>query len=127
MLSTDAHSIAIDHQADTLNHATEPHSAAMVVAGDRGLGGQCRPSVTSPMTEEEPTLFSRWERDTRYYELRLQQDLWGDWLLIMVWGGKGTALGQIRRELCPSYANGVSMYAASIRRRQQHGYIHVND
>lgn len=77
------------------------------------------------MTEEEPALFSRWERDTRYYELRLQQDLWGDWLLTRVWGGKGKALGQVRRELCPSYASGVSLYADSIKRREQHGYINV--
>ncbi len=74
---------------------------------------------------EEPALFSRWERDTRYYELRLQQDLWGDWVLTRVWGGKGTALGQIRRELCPSYAGGVSLYASSIRVREQRGYAQV--
>lgn len=77
------------------------------------------------MTEEEPALFSRWERDTRYYELRLQQDLWGDWLLTRVWGGKGTALGQIRRELCQSYASGASLYASSIKVREQHGYALV--
>lgn len=77
------------------------------------------------MTEEEPALFSRWERDTRYYDLRLQQDLWGDWLLTRVWGSKGTALGQIRRELCPSYAGGVSLYADSIKRSEQRGYIHI--
>ena len=77
------------------------------------------------MTEEEPALFSRWERDTRYYELRLQQDLWGDWLLTRVWGSKGTALGQIRRELCPSYASGMCSYASSIKVREQHGYALV--
>jgi hypothetical protein len=31
---------------------------------------------------------SRWERDSRYYELRVQQDLFGHWLLIRVWGRK---------------------------------------
>lgn len=73
-----------------------------------------------------PWLASRWERDTRYYELHLRQDLFGDWVLTRVWGGKGTALGQIRHELCRNYASGVSLYAASIKRREKHGYIHVN-
>ena len=76
------------------------------------------------MNAEAP-LFSRWERETRYYELRLQQDLWGDWVLMRVWGQRGAALGQIRRELCSSYAIGESLYAESIKRREQHGYINV--
>lgn len=29
-------------------------------------------------------LYARFERDTRYYELRLQQDLFG-WVVIKVW------------------------------------------
>lgn len=73
-----------------------------------------------------PWLPSRWERDTRYYELRLQQNLWGDWLLTRVWGGKGTALGQIRRELCPSYGQGVSRYAESVITRGKRGYAQVS-
>lgn len=123
MFSTDTHSMVIDHQADTLDHATEPHSAAMVVAGDRGLGGQCRPSVTSPMTEEEPTLFSRWERDTRYYELRLQQDLWGFWVLTRVWGRKQSALGQLRREPFDSHIQGLAQLIKEEKRRQGRGYV----
>ena len=56
-----------------------------------------------------PWLASRWERDTRYYELHLRQDLFGDWVLTRVWGGKGTALGQIKHELCEVYAAGVAL------------------
>lgn len=70
-------------------------------------------------------MFSRWERESRYYELRLQQDLFGDWLLMRVWGQRGSALGQIRRELCSNYAGGVSLYASSIKVREQRGYIRV--
>ena len=77
------------------------------------------------MTEAEPALFSRWERDTRYYELRLQQDLWGDWLLTRVWGGKGTALGQIRRELCSGYSDGLALYASASDKRMKRGYSSV--
>jgi hypothetical protein len=37
----------------------------------------------------------RWERGTRYYEVYLHQDLWGDWVLTQVWGRRGTALYQV--------------------------------
>ena len=50
----------------------------------------------------ETGLHSRWERDTRYYELRVQQDLFGDWLLTRAWARKGSALGQRRHVLCGS-------------------------
>jgi len=74
------------------------------------------------VTEEEPALFSRWERDMRYYELRLQQDLWGDWLLTRVWGGKGTALGQIRRELCIDRDSGYLRLIEEQLKRTRRGY-----
>jgi hypothetical protein len=37
----------------------------------------------------------RWERGTRYYEVYLHQDLWGDWVLTQVWGRGGMELGRI--------------------------------
>ncbi len=37
----------------------------------------------------------RWERGTRYYEVYLHQDLWGDWVLTQVWGRRGTELGRM--------------------------------
>lgn len=73
----------------------------------------------------ETGLHSRWERDTRYYELRVQQDLFGDWLLTRIWGRKGTALGQIRHELCESYAAGIAKFAQAEVRRKQHGYAKI--
>ena len=42
----------------------------------------------------------RWEKATargiRYYEVDLDQDLWGEWRLTRIWGRRGTRLGQIR-------------------------------
>ena len=70
----------------------------------------------------ETGLHSRWERDTRYYELRVQQDLFGDWLLTRIWGRKGTALGQIRHELCESYAAGIVKFKQAEVRRDKRGY-----
>ncbi|MFN5744899.1 MAG: WGR domain-containing protein [Methylococcaceae bacterium] len=71
----------------------------------------------------EPPLFSRWERDTRYYELHLRQDLWGDWLLTRVWGRRGTSLGQIRHVHYADYGEGASQYADSIKQRSKRGYV----
>ena len=67
-------------------------------------------------------LHSRWEKDTRYYELRVQQDLWGQWLLTRIWGRRGSALEQIRHELCESYAAGLTKYAEAEVRRAKRGY-----
>ena len=72
------------------------------------------------MTEE--WFHSRWEKYTRYYELRVQQDLWGQWLLTRVWGRRGSALGQIRHELCESYAADLVKYAEAEVRRGKRGY-----
>ena len=51
--------------------------------------------MNRPPTDEETWQFARFERETRYYELRLQQDLFG-WVLVMAWGRKSTRLGQMR-------------------------------
>jgi len=67
----------------------------------------------------EPLWFHfRWERDNRYYELRVQQDWFGDWLLTRVWGQKGSALGQLRHDLC------VDQTAEAVR-REKRGYLPV--
>lgn len=67
-------------------------------------------------------LHSRWERDSRYYELWVQQDLFGDWLLTRVWGRKGSALGQIRHELCTDQTEAQARYAEAEVRRERRGY-----
>ena len=70
----------------------------------------------------EAWLRSRWEKDSRYYEILVQQDLWGQWLLTRAWGRRGSALGQIRHELCESYAAGLVKYAEAENRRAKRGY-----
>ena len=77
------------------------------------------------LMHESPWLHSRWERDSRYYELRVQQDLFGHWLLTRVWGRKGSALGQIRHELCESYAAGIVKFKQAEVRRERHGYTQL--
>jgi hypothetical protein len=46
----------------------------------------------------------RWERGTRYYEVYLHQDLWGEWVLTQVWGRRG--LGLPLRRLVPAWTPG---------------------
>ena len=92
MLSTDAHSVAIDpdDQADTLDHEADLYQ-------------------------------SRWEKDSRYYLLRLERDLFGAWVLTRVWGRKQTALGQLRREPFDSQIQGLAQLGKEEKRRQGRG------
>jgi predicted DNA-binding WGR domain protein len=67
----------------------------------------------------------RWERHTRYYEAYLHQDLWGNWVLTRIWGGRGQATGQVRHQPCPSYAAGIAALERVGHRRRQRGYTPV--
>ena len=93
MFSTDTHSMVIDHPADTLDHAADLHHQ------------------------------SRWEKDTRYYLLQLEQDLFGEWVLTRVWGRKQSALGQLRREPFESQIQGLAQLIKEEKRRQGRGYV----
>jgi|GEM_PF-4171089 len=47
----------------------------------------------------------RWETSTRYYLAWIQQDLFGDWLRLRAWGGKG----QNKEGICASrQCNGLA-------------------
>lgn len=50
----------------------------------------------------------RWEKDTRYYETRLHQDLWGQWVLTRVWGRRNTPMGKITKPAreAPGFSHG---------------------
>jgi predicted DNA-binding WGR domain protein len=63
---------------------------------------------------------------TRYYQVDICQDLWGQWVLIQRWGRRGTALGQTRRVPC-GYADALNLLARIQRRRFQRGYCAVVD
>ncbi len=69
--------------------------------------------------------YCRWERGSRYYEVRVQQDLWGEWLLTQSWGRRGTALGQQRHIPCETYPATLAQFARIQRRRLQRGYCEV--
>lgn len=69
----------------------------------------------------------RWEKLSRYYEVRLDRDLWGQWVVTRTWGRIGTALGRQSDMPCTSYQNGLQQVAAIEQRRRQHGYTLVRD
>jgi hypothetical protein len=69
----------------------------------------------------------RWERerDTRYYEVFVERDLFGDLVLTRVWGRKGSALGGMKRLPLASLGEARSALAVVARRRAQHCYERV--
>lgn len=58
----------------------------------------------------------------RYYQVFLDQDLFGDWTLIKVWGGIGSNRGRIHSTGVASYEAGVELVDEIARRRSQRGY-----
>ena len=67
-------------------------------------------------------IYLRWQKGTRYYEVYLHQDLWGEWILTRVWGRRGTALGRVVHIPCTSYEDGCEQLEAVRARRKQRGY-----
>lgn len=64
----------------------------------------------------------RWEKESRYYEAHLHQDLWGHWILTRVWGQRRSALGRVRHIPCASYEEGLIQLDQVRKRRKQRGY-----
>ena len=91
----------------------------------RDLSGDGDPQVglpNSPVPHDALWRFARFERDTRYYELRLQQDLFG-WVVVKVWGRKSSRLGQMRTTPCSSFLEASRLWDAGVRTRQRKGYV----
>ena len=65
----------------------------------------------------------RWENpeNLRYYEAHLGMDLFG-WCLTLIWGRKGTALGQVKHYPCLSFEDGYSKVAGIMKQRKRKGY-----
>ena len=83
------------------------------------------PPVALPVSQAAAPLRWRWERDTRYYEVHVHQDLWGEWVVTRVWGRRASALGQIRHRPCGSYAAAREQLARVAKQRKGRGYALV--
>jgi len=64
----------------------------------------------------------RWEKEGRYYEAHLHQDLWGDWVVTRVWGRRGQRLGQVKHVPCASREVGEAVLRHLDRTRRRRGY-----
>jgi len=70
-------------------------------------------------------LYRRWERNTRYYEARLQRDLFGDWILIKVWGQINSPRGRIMNSICNNYIEGQEKLITLSKIREKRGYTMI--
>lgn len=68
----------------------------------------------------------RWEKGSRYYQIDVCLDLWGEWTLIQQWGRCNSRLGQSRSILCASYADALARVARIEQRRKQRHYYTVD-
>jgi hypothetical protein len=64
----------------------------------------------------------RFERDMRYYQLHLEQVLWGAWILTRVHGRRNSRLGRALMTWSGSFESGLFALAESAKRRRQRGY-----
>lgn len=70
----------------------------------------------------EPSIHLRFESETRYCVLRLEPDLFCDWALLKVWGGKTNRLGQQRLEHFGSSRQGFTRMEEARKRRLKRQY-----
>lgn len=88
------------------------------------------PSTWGDEQESGEWITQRWEKPVigygiRYYEARLQPDLWGQWGLTLSWGRRGTALGRVCRVPVETYAAGIEALNRLSARRRRRGYQRV--
>ena len=64
----------------------------------------------------------RWVRVemARYSQALLVKELFGEWILIMLWGAPGSKPGGMRRTLAPMYVAGLERIGQIEKRRKRH-------
>lgn len=72
--------------------------------------------------KSEPFHFIRFEKESRYYELRIVKDLLGDWTLISANGRIKSKLGQSRIQAYNSFNEVLIQFYHSIKLRHQRHY-----
>lgn len=65
---------------------------------------------------------ARFEKDTRYFELCLQQDLLSDWTIVATNGRKKSKLGQSRTIAFSNYAQALEQFTFMAGVRHKRGY-----
>lgn len=75
--------------------------------------------------------FTHWrslhfQRKERYYFVKLEQDLFGSWIVILNWGKSTSHQGRIVNKQFNSLKEAEEFYEKTISRRINRGYIVVN-
>lgn len=64
----------------------------------------------------------RWQKGSRYYICRVEQDLFGAWLMMSEWGGLQVGRRRVREEVYPTHEQAMARFDEVNQRRQQRGY-----
>lgn len=92
-----------------------------------GSNERCEVAATGDATlHERPGSPQRWETSERYYIAVVQQNLFGDWELMRVWGGKGSARGSMLCQPATNRAEALEHLCAVAQVRERHGYRRVS-
>jgi hypothetical protein len=67
----------------------------------------------------------RWQKGSRYYICRVEQDLFGSWLMSSEWGGLQVGRRRVREEVYPTYEQALARFVEINQRRQRRGYVVV--
>lgn len=67
----------------------------------------------------------RWETEKRYYLASLNRDLFGDWVVTRVWGGRSNRLGRISDVPVPDFLAGIDLLNQIAQQRKRRGYQQV--
>jgi predicted DNA-binding WGR domain protein len=75
------------------------------------------------MYEQARWLYSAWSKDTRFYGLKLTQNIFGNWIVERNWGSQlHRGSGQSKYWECGSYEQALQLYRSQEHRRQRRGY-----
>jgi predicted DNA-binding WGR domain protein len=87
-------------------------------------------AITGPKHVPWPTLeqagragaSQRWETSSRYYIALVQQNLFGDWEVMRIWGGKASARGGMLCQPATDQADALGQLSEVARVRERRGY-----
>jgi predicted DNA-binding WGR domain protein len=71
---------------------------------------------------DEKYHFARFEKDTRYYLISLEKDLFEDWIITLINGRIQTRLGQTRTLAFLTYTQALSQFCIATKTRVKRGY-----
>jgi hypothetical protein len=73
---------------------------------------------------EERAQHEQWvnRKKARYYQAHLHRDLFGEWILVKVWGGCGSRRGRLHSTGVASYGEGRDALREIGERRSARGY-----